>query len=317
MAYAVFGAMTMQGANPPWKKWSARAGDVDDRIRSWPYLTLVRPANLITAAADVLAGYAVAGLPAPHTLLPLLVVSGILLYAGGVVMNDVFDAALDARDRPERPIPSGRVRRALAGMLGLALLLAGVATASAAGMVSGLIAGVLAITALLYDATAKHHRWLGPLAMGICRGLNLLLGLSAAPVMMANLGEIALVPMLYVAAVTLASDGEVDGGDRRTLALVLVMLATALALLPALAQQPLLTLAPFAVLLAVRVGAPFWAAWRRPCAMLVRAAVKRAVLSIIVLDAAIAAACAGVAWGLLVLVLVLPAARLSVRFAVT
>jgi 4-hydroxybenzoate polyprenyltransferase len=285
----------------------------------WPYLELMRPANLVTAAADVMAGYAVAGLPTPRAL-PWLLASGVLLYAGGVVMNDVFDAISDASGRPERAIPSGRARRTTAALWGMTLLIVGVAAAFAVGVAAGAVASLLALAALLYDAVTKHHRWPGAFTMGACRGLNLLLGVSAAPTVLLGAGDIALVPLLYVAAMTLASTGEVSGGDRRTLALSGAMIAVAVMLLALLthgAQPALLAMAPFALLLVVRVGAPFWTAWRRPAAAQVRAAVKRGVLSIIVLDAAIAAAYAGFLWGLLVLMLAWPAARLSARFAVT
>lgn len=273
----------------------------------------------MTAAADVVAGYAVAGLPAAGAL-PLLIASGVLLYAGGVVMNDVCDAAEDARARPERPIPSGQMSRVAAAAWGMGLLAAGVAAAFAAGPTPGMIASLLALTVLLYDVVAKHRRWLGPFTMGACRGLNLLLGVSAAPAALFGAGHVALVPLLYIAAVTLASAHEVEGGDRRMFVPTFVLLAAAMGMLVLLAWDStpmLLTLAPFVVLLLLRVGPPFWAAWHQPDAVHVRTAVKRGVLSIIVLDAAITAIFAGPLWALLVLTLALPAARLGARFAVT
>lgn len=285
----------------------------------WPYLQLMRPANLVTAAADVLAGYTVAGLPPPQVL-PLLIASGVLLYAGGVVMNDVLDARRDRYARPERPIPSGRVHRRSAAGWGMALLTVGIGAAFAVSAVAGTIASLLALAALLYNAITKHYVWLGPATMGVCRGLNLLLGVSAAPAALSGGGAVALVPLLYVAAITLASRGEVDGGSRRTVALAMAMIAVAIGLLMLLSRgvQPALpAVAPFAVLLAVCVGAPFCAAWRRPTATRLRAAVKRGVMSIIVLDAAIAATYAGFLWGVVLLMLVLPASQLSARFAVT
>ncbi len=285
----------------------------------WPYLELTRPANLVTAAADVFAGYAVAGLPPPQVL-PLLIISGVLLYAGGVVMNDVIDARRDRYSRPERPIPSGRARRRPAAAWGMSLLTVGVAAAFAVGMASGTIASLLALAALLYNAVTKNYAWLGPATMGACRGLNLLLGVSAAPAALIGGGVVALVPVLYVAAVTLASRGEVAGGNRRTVALAMAMIATAIGLLVLLthgARPVVIALAPFAALLLICVGAPFWTAWRRPSASRVRSAVRRGVLSIIVLDAAIAAVYGGFSWGVVVLMLALPASRLSARFAVT
>src|SRR5687767_13142232 len=90
----------------------------------------MRPANIVTAVADILAGITIAGFfNGPHEdLAPLvwLIFSTCGLYAGGVVMNDVFDADLDSVERPERPIPSGLISKAQAAFLGVLLLLSGV-----------------------------------------------------------------------------------------------------------------------------------------------------------------------------------------------
>src|ERR1700752_1691194 len=114
------------------------------------YLELVRPANVATALADVLAGYAVAGLAHPRALGWLLLATA-CLYAGGVVLNDVFDRDVDRTERPERPNPSGRVSAGAATGLGLTLLGAGIASASLAGAAAALVAAAIAASVLLYD----------------------------------------------------------------------------------------------------------------------------------------------------------------------
>src|SRR5215475_15789296 len=81
------------------------AAGVSFSERSHALLELMRPANLFTAAADSVAGSAVVG-SAP---IPALILSGMALYGGGVVFNDVFDRHLDAIERHERPLPSDRV----------------------------------------------------------------------------------------------------------------------------------------------------------------------------------------------------------------
>ena len=83
-----------------------------------PYLELLRPANVVTALADVLAGFAIAGL-GNRAALPWLLLATAALYAGGIVLNDVFDRDIDSSERPERPIPSGRVSVAAAAALGV------------------------------------------------------------------------------------------------------------------------------------------------------------------------------------------------------
>src|SRR5688572_14019874 len=99
------------------------------------YFELVRPANVLTAIADVLAGYAVAaavGSAIEGAALAWLMISTACLYAGGVVLNDFFDRDIDAVERPERPIPSGRVAPGVAAAFGGVLLALGVAAAALA-----------------------------------------------------------------------------------------------------------------------------------------------------------------------------------------
>jgi 4-hydroxybenzoate polyprenyltransferase len=82
-----------------------------------PYLQMMRPANIVTAWADILVGCAIVGFVSTQgisvvipNVIPLvwLLLATTGLYGGGVVFNDVFDADLDRIERPERPIPSGR-----------------------------------------------------------------------------------------------------------------------------------------------------------------------------------------------------------------
>jgi 4-hydroxybenzoate polyprenyltransferase len=285
----------------------------------WPYLQLMRPANIVTAMADILAGFAAAGRPGLAPL-PWLLLATVGLYGGGVVLNDVFDRNLDAVERPERPLPSGRATLRAASLLGMALLAAGVVAASMASLTSGSLALAIAALALLYDAWGKHQKFLGPLNMGACRGLNLMLGVSALPAALGQRWYLALIPVAYIAAITAVSAGEVHGGKRGTGLLALGLLGGVFVALLALAVTPefrLVALLPFLALLAVRVLPPFWRATLDPQPGATRAAVKAGVLSLIVLDAAIAAGYAGPLYGLLVLALLFVAARLARLFAVT
>ncbi len=285
----------------------------------WPYLQLMRPPNLVTAAADVLAGYAAAGLPDAQSLGWLLVATT-GLYGGGVVLNDVFDARLDACERPERPIPSGRVPLRSAVLLGVGLLGVGVVAAFGASAVSGLLALGIAAGAVLYDAWGKHRPVFGPVNMGLCRGLNLLLGVSALPAAVGDRWYLALLPLAYIAAITAVSRGEVHGGSRGPGLLALVLLGAVLLGLPALTWTPgfeFLALLPFLALLAWKVLPPFWRAYREPQPGPIRHAVKAGVLSLIVLDAAIAAGYAGLLYGAAVLALLFVAGGIARLFAVT
>src|SRR6478735_6826850 len=99
-----------------------------------PYLQLIRLPNVFTAAADSLAGWLlVEGTFAhPERWLPLCGAS-MAIYAAGIALNDVFDYEIDLVERPNRPLPSGRVSRRFASVLGWGLLVLGIVLAGASG----------------------------------------------------------------------------------------------------------------------------------------------------------------------------------------
>jgi len=183
------------------------------------YLRLMRPANLPTAMADIFAGIAIAGvvLETPWLIFVYLVFAATFLYAGGVVLNDVFDYKLDKVERPERPIPSGVVPLKSAAIFGTVLLGIGIILAFLVSVTSGSLALILAGAIVLYDAIAKKNGFFGPLNMGICRGLNLLLGMSVVGTILDL--KYAIIPIIYIFAITLISRGEVHGNNKKHLVL--------------------------------------------------------------------------------------------------
>jgi 4-hydroxybenzoate polyprenyltransferase len=142
-----------------------------------PYLLLGRVSNLPTVWTNTLAGATLAGAAVGPGGLILLALAFSLLYTGGMYLNDAFDRDIDRRERPERPIPSGRVRAGTVFAIGFTLLGVGVLTVAAAavgptgGGVSAVTSGALlagVITA--YDAWHKANP-LSPVVMGLCRVL--------------------------------------------------------------------------------------------------------------------------------------------------
>ena len=282
------------------------------------YTELLRPANVVTALADVLAGYALAGLGRPSSL-PWLLAATACLYAGGVVLNDFFDRHLDAVERPERPIPSGRVPPDRAAMLGALLLAAGTLLAFHVTRSSAVIAAAITTFVVLYDGWGKRQT-IGPAVMGLCRSLNLLLGVSAVPEMLHARASVAAIPFAYVVAITSLSRGEVHGGARRIGAFALIFLGIALAglaLVVAIQSSEPLWPAVVLVFLMGRVLPPFVNAWRTPDARSIRHAVKTGVLSLVLVNAVIGTAYAGPAYGAMILIVALVAGWLARLFAVT
>ncbi len=293
------------------------------------YLVLTRPANLPTAIADSIAGMTIAGLFGSvaansffeiNTIFPciLLPLASVLLYAGGVVLNDVFDASLDAIERPERPIPSGVVAKKNAAIFGITLLALGVVSASLVGLLSGIIAAVLALAIVSYDAWSKNNATLGPLNMGFCRGLNLILGMSVFG--MLTYWWYAVIPIVYIAAITLISRGEVHGNNKKHIIFAGVLYASViLGVISILFFNALHMVAaiPFLLFFAIMVYIPLIKAYQLNSPARIKKAVIAGVLSLILLDASLAVGFSSWWVGLAVVGLLPLSMALSKLFAVT
>ena len=293
----------------------------------------MRPANIITAIADILLGFAASG---AFTLLVnefeqiarfnllsdlgWLILSTIGLYGGGVVFNDVFDAELDKIERPERPIPSGKATIRGAAVFGTVLLLLGVFSAWMVSIYSAYIALAIAALALAYDAYNKHHAFLGPLNMGACRGGNVLLGVSILPATLTDLWFLALIPVLYIGAITMISQGEVHGGNRNNIKLAFVLYFIVILIIIALEALPSYNFwhtLPFLLFFIYLVLPPLRQAYQQPKPVQIKKAVKAGIIALIVLDATIASGFAGWPFGLIVLILLPISMFLGKKFAVT
>ncbi len=280
-------------------------------------IELLRPANVVTAAADVRAGCAAAQLVSGEIhVLPWLLASTCCLYGGGIVLNDFFDRNLDAVERPERPIPSGRIGAGTAARIGFIFLAAGIAFASLATTAACSIAVAISASVLLYNIWGKHQKFFGPVNMGTCRALNLLLGVAAVPAAIATRLPLALLPLVYIAAVTAVSRGEVRGGKREVAFISLAAICAVIASLVLIGFHSPLALAIVA-LLAWRVIPPFFCAYREPVPRLIRVAVRAGVLSLVLLNAAIAASFSNTLYSLIILGIAVLAALLARAFSVT
>lgn len=291
------------------------------------YLELVRLPNLFTAAADVLAGYltVAVGEGEPEKLFWLLVAT-VCLYAGGVVLNDYFDYSVDRRERPERPLPSGRVSLSTARRLAVGFFVMAALAGASVGPVSLALALAIAGAAAVYDALGKHTA-LGPLNMGLCRFLNLLLGVSAAPDLLVDRLPLAALLLVHVAGVTYLSRSEVLGGARQGAVFALAALslvAVGMAYLHVGGAQlgaspflPDLSFLPFLGLFLLATVPPAMRCLSAPSPANIRGGVKAGVLGLVLLDAAFAAGYAGWPAGLAVALLVVPSYLVARAFAVT
>lgn len=193
-------------SNPPPSPWM-----------NWA--TLVRLPNVFTIIADVTAAFCVVlggygwrtGEVADDAqiwiALVLAILSGVSLYWGGMVLNDVFDVRRDLRARRGRPLANRSISVSTARAVAWALLILGVVFAAGIGWVSpadqplvatgdatsrlwtpAVISLLLVACIYLYDGPLKRTP-VAPMVMGGCRMLSFLLGATAASAIIGSFGS--------------------------------------------------------------------------------------------------------------------------------
>jgi len=289
------------------------------KIRAFAELT--RPANVVTALSDILAGLAIVGFTfgsLDYQFYPALFLglSSMCLYAGGVVFNDIFDHELDRIERPERALPSGRIKRSEAIIGGILLLSLGIFLAFWQSRFSGFIAIFVTMLALFYDWKGKHMRIFGPINMGLCRAFNLLLGMSVYELGVLEHFSVIIIPLIYIAAITLVSRGEVHGGKAITLYfagfLFLIVHGSQLYLAEQLEYALVFVLAHF-----VLIFRKLRIAIENPVGKNIGLTVKTGVLTLILMNAAWVASSGQWIMALFVLALLPVSLGLAKKFAVT
>ena len=281
------------------------------------YAQLCRLPAVFTAIADIVMGYFVrqtsAEIYEPWRLVALIV-SSCGLYLAGMVLNDIFDREIDARERPNRPIPSGRVPLPKAVTFAFILIAVGLVASQVAGFKSVLVALILLANVFLYDGWAKHTP-IGPVVMGGCRFLNVLLGASVnsfdfTDVFQSSVMIPAAGMWIYVAGVTWFAKKEAEQSARGGLVFGLAVVNLGLVVLAAWMAPPMLpvwervgfwlrfpgdptrSLAMLGII-AVVVNRRALAAFSDPRPAMVQSAVRIMLLSIITIDATLTYAALG------------------------
>ena len=183
---------------------------------------------------------------------------------------------------------------------------------------SGFIALTLAGAIVLYDGFSKKNGFLGPLNMGLCRGLNLILGMSVLGVL--DNWWYAIIPLVYIFAITLISRGEVHGNNKNHIIWAGVLYAAVISAVVTIVMTETTNLwqtVPFLLLFAFLVYKPLIQAYHLNSPERIKKAVIAGVLALIVLDAALAVGFSVWWYGLLLLLLLPLSIFLSKLFAVT
>lgn len=280
------------------------------------FARLIRLPNVFSAPPDVMAGFAVAaGSVSFSVRLAIVLLGSCLLYASGMIWNDYFDFAADARERPARPIPSGAISRSSAFLLGALMMILGIAFCFVASWKAGLVSILLSGAILLYDGALKRLP-IAPAMMGLCRSLNLILGVVIARHILGVSNSpdwgiyVALANGIYITGVTLFARREAGTSPRSILIsgtgvmLVAFLFHFAIWIMAGhFSILGIVLLTGFTILLLIRAIPAISA----PHPQTIQRAVKTAVLGIIVINAATCATFVGPLPSLVVLAHLIPA----------
>jgi 4-hydroxybenzoate polyprenyltransferase len=308
------------------------------------YLILVRLPNVFTAPSNVLTGYLAAVVPAANAdalQLFLLLLSSILLYIAGIVFNDYFDIDLDKRERPYRPLPSGGITKKVALLIAIISLISANILAFTASMSSLAVCIIMSVMVIGYDYKLKNT-FFGPIAMGIIRSLNIILGASPtlfvilipynhtnANFILARIIIVSLSLFVYVMAISLLSRKEVVTGEElegkhsytqtRQIIIIsfLLVLAVILSILFAVffgifKMNLFVSFVLFSAIMVITFKQTNY-----HNSLTIQNAIKHMVISIIVLDSIFITGLTGSYYGLLTLILALPSIFLARKFYVT
>ena len=280
----------------------------------------MRFANVFTAMADVLAGYLiVVGTQLRFFELLGLLLASTCIYGAGCVLNDLWDWEKDAKERPFRPLPSGRVSCLEALSLLALLFVVGLSASLPVGYPSGVVAFSLVLLVFSYNLLTKEMDYLGPLNMGVCRAFNLLLGMSPhlSPLEIPALFPV--ISLLYVFSLTVLSRFEVNAGLGRKQWLVVAGWAGVVLVTAGLMAEGLLLweAAIFLCSFVAWTGLPLLKGLLDSKPEAVGKAVKALILGLPLLDAVYVSGVQGFAFGIPVLLCIVPAVLISRHLYVT
>lgn len=180
-------------------------------------LTLFRPVNfLITLVTGFVSVLIAENGDFTHATLYFGVIAGVssaLIGAGGNIINDILDVEIDRINRPDRPIPSGKVTVTTATRLYIFSKMFGIFFAAMAGIIPALIAAASSFVIFFYSYILKNIPLVGNITVSFFTGLVFVFGAS----MVDNYSN-ALFPFIFAFMINLirevVKDVEDIEGDR-------------------------------------------------------------------------------------------------------
>jgi geranylgeranylglycerol-phosphate geranylgeranyltransferase len=178
------------------------------------YLTITRPVNAVAAGLATVVAYFIATVTIiPAVILIFLVVA--LITAAGNVINDYFDVEIDLVNRPDRPIPSGKVSLPAARVFAITLFLAGILVCLNTNWLCIAIAAFNTLLLVCYAARLKRMPFFGNIAVSYLAASMFLFGGAFAGLQgLVHVVPFSVMTFFAMMARELVKDAEDVEGDR-------------------------------------------------------------------------------------------------------
>jgi geranylgeranylglycerol-phosphate geranylgeranyltransferase len=139
------------------------------------YLEILRPVNGLMSAFAVFIGALVAG-GSLTTDVYIGMLSVFLSSGAGMVINDYYDVEIDRMNKPNRPIPSGKIREQTALMYSAGLFLAGIYLAYLINIETTITAAIASLLLIVYASHFKKTLLLGNVLVSAMVALTFIFG---------------------------------------------------------------------------------------------------------------------------------------------
>lgn len=139
-----------------------------------PYIEILRPGNAIMAVIAILLMAIISGKFTVEALIAAVVV--FLVTGAGNIINDYFDHKIDAVNKPERPIPSGRIHLQKALIYSITLFTLGTIIAFMINILLGIIAFLSSLLMVYYARDLKTKCLIGNITISFLTGLCFVFG---------------------------------------------------------------------------------------------------------------------------------------------
>lgn len=292
------------------------------------YLLLIRLPNLFTLPSNIILGFILVSMftmtiTSIIQILMLLTIS-ILLYCVGLVLNDLFDYEIDKKERPNRPLASGKISRKIAIILVTVLAIISLILSLLVSIITFSISVILLAIIFGYDKYLKNTQ-AGPFTIAAARVTNIILGTTVNINSLENFPQnvillfILTITFVYVSLIGFLSRYEVQGFSVKFRSYLIpaiiagiVFSIALLNLIDLFKYESLLILALFSFMMARAINRI-----QNKDSTGIQQAVKQMILSIIVLDSTFLTGIAGLEIGLPVLILLAPVLVLARKMYMT